>query len=133
MLKEYDEEMCWLAELFPLELREASQSFAEERLGAWCEAHPRDARALRYLGDLLEDDVMMKKAPQWATFGRWLRSHWLLFLFLLPCHFLPSSLSYVVAFLLSFSTHFSDARLEIRIFHFLESKDCAFHLPWRER
>ena len=52
-LKEHDEEMRWLAELFPLEELEVDGSIphelADSVLGEWGAAHPDDARALRCL------------------------------------------------------------------------------------
>ena len=51
-LKEHDEEMRWLAELFSLEeLVDGSipDEFADSVLGEWRAAYPNDARALRYL------------------------------------------------------------------------------------
>ena len=65
-LKEYDAEMRWLAELFPLEELsdpvEARNAVADRRLSEWCAAHPEDARALRYLADARGDQVLMEKA-----------------------------------------------------------------------
>ena len=61
-LKEHDAEMRWLAGLFPLEDGWVSQEVAELRLSEWCEAHPDDARALRYLANAQENISVMEKA-----------------------------------------------------------------------
>lgn len=63
-LKQHDAEMRWLAELFPLEVGAVSSEVAEQRLGEWCETHPDDARALRYLADVRKDDVLRNKAAK---------------------------------------------------------------------
>ena len=70
-LKEHDEEMRWLAELFSLEeLANGSipDEVADLELGEWCVAHPDDARALRYLAVSRGDELVMEKAA-WATLG----------------------------------------------------------------
>ena len=66
-LKEHDEEMRWLAELFPLEeLVDGSipDEFADSVLGEWRAAYPNDARALRYLAVFRGDILLMKKASE---------------------------------------------------------------------
>ena len=60
-LRQHDEEMRWLAELFPEE-RKVSCEDATKRLSEWCAAHPDDARALVHLADVQSDDVLMEKA-----------------------------------------------------------------------
>ena len=62
-LREYDAEMGWLAELFPLEEGTVvAHDVAERRLVAWCASHPDDGRGLRYLADLRGDRALLEKA-----------------------------------------------------------------------
>ena len=64
-LKEHDEEMRWLAELFPLEeLVHGSipDEFSNSVLGEWRAAHRDDARALRYLAVFRGDELLMEKS-----------------------------------------------------------------------
>ena len=60
-LKDFNPEMRWLAELFPLEPN-ISDEVADERLSAWCGGHPDDATALRYLAGARRDPLLMGKA-----------------------------------------------------------------------
>ena len=61
-LKQHDPELRWLAELFPLEEEKVFDDVAVQRLGAWCAAHPEDARALRYLAQVKSSVALMEKA-----------------------------------------------------------------------
>ena len=61
-LKEHNEEMRWLAELFPLQRGKVENDVVEQRLSEWCTAHPDDARALGYLGDVQENFGLLEKA-----------------------------------------------------------------------
>ena len=62
-LKQDDEEMRWLAELFPFDQTGNTIPF-HLRLGEWCAGHPDDARAVFHLADTLKDCKLMVKAAE---------------------------------------------------------------------